>query len=181
MQFNLFLYSKFNVFIFILLTAIVYSCNFTDPLPEIPVIEYKKHTLNKNQMGIDTSLILFIDFSHGSGRLGLDQEDTLPPFQQEEGNPYRYNFYAEYYEKIDGEFQMVTTNVPFSTDTIHFHGRFPKIEPDGENKSIRGTIEYFVPVRPIYSDTIQFIIWIIDRDLIESNKVESPAIVVNRQ
>ena len=59
--------------------------------------------------------------------------------------------------------------------------RIPVLTPTGKNKALKGNISvtiepsYYNPISPD-SDTIKYIITLVDRDFNESNTVESPEI-----
>lgn len=168
-----------NILFLCMLTVI--GCQSRDDFPPYPKIEFEDYQKHTGVNGNDTAITLEISFKHGHAEMGLNQDDTMPPFNEE---PYQNNFFIEYYEKVEGEFQQVrqtsggisNPNAPF----INFHSRFPDITPSGKNKATQGKLKRDIPgFETIKSDTIQFKIWIVDRNLEESNKVYSPEIEIS--
>jgi hypothetical protein len=118
-----------------------------------------------------------MDFTDGDGDLGLTEADSLPPFQ--DSGRYYFNVYADYFEKINGEFTQLTVNYPFPFgDTIHYNARLPLLTPEGKEKAIKGTIEYDIAMNtgPKYSDVVKFRVYLYDRALHKSNEIETPEI-----
>jgi hypothetical protein len=165
---------KFNIFggIFLLsLVILISGCSKEVVYSDIPAIQFKSANKLQNITGRDSALILTISYTDGDGDLGLNQEDTFPPFND---SAYYNNLIAHYYEFIDNRFTEVTVN-DFSTDTIRFNYRFLNLTPNTKNKSIKGDIEFtinYLPTRK--SNRIRFKIYIFDRALHKSNEVFSP-------
>ena len=152
------------------------ACKMPTYPPE-PHIEFRAYEWRTVTTG-DSALVLHIYFEDGDGDLGLDPEDTFPPFNL--GSPYYYNIYTFYYEKIDGKFQEVTIS-EFSTDTIRFHGRFPRLDDQYPDRYLKGTLRYNLPYfLPRKSDTIRFRIFIYDRALHRSNEIITPELIYPR-
>ncbi|MGZ5282023.1 MAG: hypothetical protein ACXWEY_07080 [Bacteroidia bacterium] len=143
--------------------------------PLEPKIVYKSHTLFSNNGNYTLRMIL--DFTDGDGDLGLAEEDSLPPFQ--DSGRYYFNFYADYFEKINGEYTQLTVNYPFPFgDTIHYNGRLPVLSPKGKAKAIKGEIVYDMAMGggPTHSKDVKFRIYVYDRALHKSNEIETPEI-----
>jgi hypothetical protein len=113
----------------------------------------------------------------------------MPPFNfvpdpdnpKKNTNRYYDNMHVEYLDYIDGEY--VPAIKDFSTDTLRPTFRVPNLTPEGKHKAIRGDIQVKMFPSPytISSDTIKLKIMIIDRQLHESNIVETPDIYLYRQ
>jgi len=147
----------------------------------IPVIKFEKYELFKNSNGKDTALTLTISFTDADGDLGLEQEDTLPPFNS--GSKYHYCMYIFYYEYYDSQWREIRPEIggiPIG-DTIRFPYRFRNLTPNTPNKAIKGEIDWHTNlIEPQKSNTIKFAIFIYDRALHKSNIVESPSIFYNK-
>lgn len=156
--------------IFIVLFSVV-SCLKPKQYPVEPIIEFSKFQRNGNE------LYLYINFTDGDGDIGLGENENQPPYNPE-GNFY-YNYFAEYYEKVNGLW-VRGTNV--NGDPISFNYRIGMLTPQGNNKALRGEIRihitptYYNPFSP-HSDTVMFKIRIADRALNLSNQIETPEII----
>ncbi len=142
--------------------------------PELQTVSYAK-------MG--DSLILSVDFTDGDGDVGLNENDTLSPY-----NPssfYHYNLYVEYFEMMEGEWvkgRLDPSGNNFPTaDTINFQYRIKNLTPIGQNKTLKGTINvtieapYYNPISN-HNDSIKYRISLIDRALNVSNFIETELI-----
>jgi hypothetical protein len=132
----------------------------------------------------DTLIKVTIGYKDGDGDIGLNPEDTFPPFNyipdtfNRNINPYFDNFHVEYLERKNGTWIPLIN--PESKDTLRFSARIENITPDGKFKAIRGTMEaeFFLPFYNERSDTILINVWVYDRALHKSNIVQSPVIVL---
>ena len=174
---------KNSLFVLIALWFFVFfltSCDKKDDISVIPLIKFENYKLFKDAANRDTALSLTISFEDGDGDLGLEQGDTLPPFNP--GSKYYACMFIYYFEFVDSLFQEVRpeiSGIPIG-DTIRFRYRFRNLTPTTPNKAIRGQIEWHTnQIIPIKNNTIKFKIYIYDRALNKSNTVESPAIVYN--
>ena len=135
------------------------SCTKTSCNEDVPTIEFSKF-----EQFEDKTAKLIVTFKDCNGDIGLNQADSIEPFQ--------YNFFMEYFEKQNGAWVNIKPIIPY-------YYRIP-ILYDGSNESVEGDIEislasYYNP----YSDydTIKFQIYITDRALNESNIVETSEII----
>ncbi len=164
------------------------GCDLVPSLNKEPKISFKQITTTPvfiNGLRSD-SVVIAIDYEDGDGNLGLDPNETEPPFQrlQPNGdvNPFSRNFFITPYKKINGEF--VRANLPQGAD---LNGRFPLLNAEGKAGPIEGTINYdmimfgYFPVGdPLIvqpKDTLRFEVQIADRDLNLSNTVMTDPIV----
>lgn len=178
-------FTKITLF-FSLFIYLISGCQKFEEYPVEPHIAFDHFTLlvdtvieNDTAKAITNRGILAISYTDGDGDLGLNNYDTLPPFNQ--GSPFYYNIIVKYFEKQNGVFvQVPILNPDGSLDTIHFNGRFPYLTPSGVHKAIRGIIYDTLPVNNQSStfDTIKFKVFIYDRALHQSNLIETPEIVV---
>jgi len=140
-------------------SVILSSCTKTSCNEDVPTIEFSKF-----EQFDDKTAKLIVTFKDCNGDIGLNQADSIEPFQ--------YNFFMEYFEKQNGAWVNIKPLIPY-------YYRIP-ILYDGSDESVEGDIEislasYYNP----YSnyDTIKFQIHIMDRALNESNLVETSEII----
>jgi hypothetical protein len=152
-----------------------------------PTIEFRRNVVDRGALDpvlgnrVD-KLTIVIHFEDGDGDLGLTSEDRqTEKFQQTnpDGTPnkYYFNYYASILRKVNGSFVRDEASVPYS-------GAFPPLKPDGKPGPIEGELEYSI-LFPLLStppnDTVKFEIFIIDRDLKESNTILTDEVVLNRR
>lgn len=176
------LHTKIALFLFASGLLLFSTCSKFEEYPIEPQIKYVGFdTLKNQQTGIIDQGVLAISYTDGDGDIGLDAGDTLPPFNYD--GEYYYNMIIDYYEKQNGEWKLVlltsTNNETGETDTSTFNTRIPNLTPSNGNQSIKGTIQDTIYIYNPLSDfdTIKFSVYIIDRALHKSNKVETSEIV----
>ncbi len=171
-----------SLIILSLIFVLLWSCKKYEEYPPEPQIEFLDFVLLRDAQGIDQRGVLRFSFTDGDGNIGLYDNDTLPP--------YDYNLFVRYFERKNGSFQEVFLVTPryindttIVYDTATFNGRIPILTPAGKNKAISGEIEDTLFVNNPLSafDTIMFEVFIRDRDLNESNVIQTPPIVVKKQ
>jgi len=171
----------------ILAFVLVVSCQRFEEFPLTPQITYNGFLLESDvETGVTTRGVLIIDYTDGDGNIGLPSWDTAPPFNY--GSKYYYNMIIDYYEMKNGKWEevfLVSWNVDKQDyDTLTFNARLPVLSPPSGNQAIKGFIQdtlfLYNPLSKNLYDTIKFSTYIIDRDLNESNVVETPAIIVKR-
>jgi hypothetical protein len=91
--------SKVSLFVLFLLVVGFSSCLKRNDFPDEPQIEYLDFVKYQNTQGKDSIGVLKFKFTDGDGDIGLDQQDTFPPFN--EGSLHYYNFYVKYFEKAE--------------------------------------------------------------------------------
>ena len=124
------------------------------------------------------SLNLTFNFTDGDGDIGLNDHDTITPYDT--SSFFQYNLYIHYFEKDDQNGWVNGMNL--SGDTVIFTYRIEPIITKGKTKGIKGKMD--VNLTHLYyntlsnqSDTIKYSIQLIDRALNKSNIVESAEIV----
>lgn len=150
----------------LLATFMLAGCLKTEEFPVEPRIIYKSYQAHPD------SSSLTISFTDGDGDIGLDQGDTLAPFNP--GSPWYNNFFVDYYRLVDGEWTLVEFPLPL-------YYRVPRITPSGQNKALEGDIAvrlYSAVVPQLPGDTIRFGIRLADRAQHMSNTVYSADIIV---
>ncbi|MBK9477519.1 MAG: hypothetical protein IPN99_01395 [Bacteroidetes bacterium] len=154
-------FSKIAVFIWLLAVLVFAACKKHSSYPVEPEISFKSF----EKFGKDSARLI-ISFTDGDGDIGLGQGDTA--------EPYLFNFYTRYYQKINGVFTEKTLSPPFNY-------RIPILYSGKKPKSLEGDI-LITYLAPIYfptssSDTIQYEVYIKDRALNTSNSVRTGEII----
>jgi len=175
---------KILVFLIFLSTVITISCTRIDEYPPEPVIKFYQFEkmYNATDSIYDRGVLMF-EYTDGDGDLGLEDNDTFPPFNPE--SKYYYNLIIDYYELQNG----VETKVPLiffnpgtqEFDTISLSARIPLLVPKGVKRSISGDIfdTLFMYNYNSNFDTLFFSFYIVDRALNESN-VEKTTYIVRK-
>jgi hypothetical protein len=165
------------LFAVLAMVTLLNSCLKPVTYPDEPELQSATYT----KMG--DSLLLSVEFTDGDGDVGLNEGDTLTPYDQ--GSFYHYNLYVEYFEMMDGEWvkgrlDPAGNNFP-TADTINFQYRIKNLTPVGQNKTLKGTINitleapYYNPISN-HNDSIKYRISLIDRALNVSNLLETELI-----
>lgn len=159
----------------------IVSCRKGEQYPIEPCITYNGLTYLTDTTGaFNGNVIVSIGYTDGDGDLGLDESDTIPPFNT--NGEYYYNLILAYQRYENGIFVekplLSWNNETQSYDTISFNARFKRLLAGDIEKPISGTIDYTIMVKNPFSpdDTIRFAINIIDRALNVSNTVTTDAI-----
>ncbi len=179
-----------RLYIILLFSVLVMvGCETPPNLPDTPSIEYISLDKVRDSNG-DDSIAFTIRYQDGNGDLGLDPDDTDPPFQPTDpmtGNPnfYHYNFHIVMYEKQGGSYVLFTPNSPGLFDSTALDGRFPRLLESDNDKVIEGNLTYGLQTFSKTSgkfdpnDTLRFEVKIVDRALNISNTITTKEIVVN--
>ena len=157
-------------------SCVVFVCALSCRKPKcdetIPAIAYKNFLQYRDAQGnmLDTAKII-ITFKDCDGDIGLQDSDTKSPFDS--ASKYYYNFILQYFEMVNGAW--------VGCDTC-FRYRISKLTSEGQSKILEGEIG--LTISPFYfnfdspdSDTIKFAVMLYDRELHESNVVETPVIL----
>lgn len=164
----------FFVFLFCALSLLV-SCEKPAKYPVKPEISFVRLSKIDNGTGIDDKATLVIHFQDGDGDIGLNVTDIHSPYDTT--SVYYYNFFIDYYKKINGEFQKI------EFEGVTFNQRIPRLS-NSVPESIEGEISIdlnindYSPNSP--SDTIMFKCHIVDRALHESNEIETTPLIVKK-
>jgi hypothetical protein len=166
------MFQKYNKIAILLL---LFSCKIDAPMfPSEPTLKLEK-VEQFQRKGIDSSVVITLNYTDGDGDIGLNPTDTFPPFNF--GSPFFYNLIVKVFEVKNGvELPIV---IPLTTDTISFNDRITNLTPTGKNKSISGNIVInlnAIPYPGILPDTMIYKIIIIDRKLNVSNEVQTQAL-----
>ena len=162
-----------HTILFLIVFTFLSSCIKKDEFPIIPHIEFDSFTKINNNMGYDDKGILAISFTDGDGDMGLNTEETSPPYDT--SSIYYYNFFITYFEKQNGEF--VEVELPFTNNS-----RIPLLNSSGKDKPLKGKIEIELFINNYTSpfDTIRFDVFVVDRALNHSNTITTPDIVIDK-
>lgn len=175
---------KFKILFFIFVSSLVLlfsDCTQKFNYNIIPSITFKDYQLlTYNNSVHDSALKLTVSFIDGDGDLGLTQQDTSSPYNF--GSQYYYNYYAYYYEYVNGKFiqtlPLIDGKPDTNSDTVRYKGRYPDIRSESNNKALKGDIQFSITgLKPYNSDVIKFSIFIYDRALHKSNTVETPPLL----
>jgi hypothetical protein len=166
------IYTKITFFLLISIVAGLTSCIKEEQYPIIPHIEFGGFATAKDITGKDSLGAITISYTDGDGNIGLFAWDTI--------EPKKYNFYLKFMELVNNELVEVK---PVDS-TLTFNARIPLLTPVGRNKNIKGDITMYLELyfarQILKSDTIAFEIYIRDRDLNNSNVVETPLFLIER-
>jgi hypothetical protein len=159
----------------ILLIPLIYglnACVKEEQYPIIPHIEYNGFATGKDVTGKDSIGEIRISYTDGDGNIGLYWYDTIEPL--------KYNYYLkfmQYHNKELVELMPVDSGVTFNS-------RIPILTPRGRNKNIKGdiamTLQLYFARLLLKTDTIAFEIYIKDRDLNESNVIQTPMYIIKK-
>ncbi len=172
-----------KILVICLLFVAAIACRKLEEYPVEPVLTLQPFTLLVNtQTGISERGVLSVSYTDGDGDMGLEQSDTLFPYQP--GGDYYFNLLIRYFEMDHGQFKEIPlvswNNTTQQYDTLSFNARMPLFLPKEKQQAIKGiisdTLFLFNPLA--LSDTIQFKVKIIDRALHTSNEVTTPPIVL---
>jgi hypothetical protein len=166
------IYTKITFFLLISIVAGLTSCIKEEQYPIIPHIEFGGFATAKDITGKDSLGAISISYTDGDGNIGLFAWDTV--------EPKKYNFYLKFMELVNNELVEVK---PVDS-TLTFNARIPLLTPVGRNKNIKGDITMYLELyfarQILKSDTIAFEIYIRDRDLNNSNVIETPLFLIER-
>lgn len=160
----------------ILVIALLASCTpeglkFSDT----PSLSLNQPPVQFQRNGVDSSVVIELDYTDGDGDIGLGATDTFAPYNF--GGPFFYNLFINVYEVENGQAKPIL--IPLSTDSVQFNDRITNLTPTGKNKSIFGKIKLninAVPYPGIKPDSMFYTIQIADRSLHLSNKITTPVL-----
>ncbi len=157
-----------RIVFFVLFGCVLSSCEDDNNFSDIPFLEYRGHEFKVEQ---DSRIIeMELYFNDRDGNIGLELEDSLEPFNP--GSKYFNNLWVWVYTVRNG---VQTAANPDTS--IGFSGRIPNLTPEGQNKSLEGTIFYDISASALApGDTILCEFLLLDRDLNRSDTARSPLI-----
>jgi len=163
-----------NILMLFVMSGFLFSaCTKHEVYSVVPTIEYKSFEKIPSNTGADNKAYMTITFTDGDGDIGLNPEDTFPPYNP--GGKYYYNFFIDYYE-LQGD-SFVKIDLPITNNS-----RIPYVEPNLAELGIKGEIEIELYFNNVLSnaDSIKYELFIVDRALHKSNVVMTPAIYVKK-
>ena len=161
-------YSLFVISFFSVFSGCVKEENYPD-VPQIEFLSYN-NVFDTGQYAVRG--ILIISFTDGDGDIGLNPDNTRPPYDT--AGPYYYNYVISYFEKQQGIFKLIDLNPPFSA-------RIPVLNSEFPGKPIKGIIADTLELNPHpLFDTIKFEAFIYDRTLNKSNVISTQEIILKR-
>jgi hypothetical protein len=187
---------KITLLLFI--SSLFFACRKPPVYPETPEIKFesvKTISFTRDEIRYD-SLIISVSFKDGDGDIGLEQKDTISPYQRIKEyiydttktdsiigfipNFYYFNYHATMYIKKNGVFELF----PLPDPNLNYNGRIGSLNKSSRTGPIEGKIDYSgIRIRqrnaPNPLDTIKFKIQIVDRKLNKSNIVETSEIITN--
>lgn len=156
----------------ILFTLIIVGCKKEDPTPKPPELTFLKAGLSSDK----SYAVVKFEFFDNDGDLGLRQDETTGEQQ--------YNLFVNYYEKLNGVWQLKSPIITYNSgtnsyDTTVFHLRVPFIENE-EKKSLKGETEVLLLYNPFTAaDTFKYDLMLKDRALRSSNVIVTSEIITN--
>lgn len=176
--------ARIKIAVFLLAAAALATtgCGRVEEYPIEPAIKYIgfEKIFNPTDSVFDRGILKF-EYTDGDGDIGLEANDTFPPFNPE--SKYYYNLIIDFWEVRNG----IETEVPITYlnpetqqfDTISLSARIPLLEPKDVKRPISGDIydTLFIYNYNSSFDTLFFKFYIVDRALHESN-VEKTGYIV---
>jgi hypothetical protein len=149
------------------------SCKKEENFPVVPIISFKEF-----KKFASDSATCSINFTDGDGDIGLDQFDTIAPYNL--ASKYHYNLYlVYYYMDYTGAWKPYDTKTSTpKIDTLQYPYRIPNLTQDGQKKSLEGEIRVrlnypYSPPDTVVHGFFKFKIVLIDRALHISNEVDT--------
>jgi len=173
------------------------GCNFTPTFDVAPKISYKSIGIYKvfDKSRSTPSLTLYYDsipvsleYQDGDGDLGLDSTDRSNPlfmlnnFDGSINNHYN-NYHIKMYKKVKGIYTPVTFTGT-SGSVNGFDETFPSLTDRNKPTVIKGTLKHYLriddqsKISAQIGDTIQYKIYIEDRQLHKSNEITTNDVVI---
>ena len=158
----------FSLLFIITLAFVITSCRKESSFSNTPELKFKEY------LATSDSLKIVLEFTDGDGDLGLDDGDTLSPFNP---SSFAYNNLFLYYQtKVNDS--TYTYYLKNGQDTVRFWYRYKNITPVGQKKVLEGELIASLPAP--YSvpgiDSFRYEIFMLDRALNRSKSVFTPVI-----
>lgn len=155
-------------------------CGCNDPssgFSDIPSIELIRVEQFRDSQGKDSILAITFSYRDGDGNIGLDDSDTLPPFNA--GSMFQYNLLVDIKEYANGQYHPIPD--AGGIEPRNFNRRIPDLQPTGKIKEISGeiTVRYDSRSLILPPDTVQCEITLADRALNLSNTIRTGLIALS--
>jgi hypothetical protein len=157
-------------FFTIILALAMASCLKRETYPDTPLISMRE------EVYIGDSAFFSLDFTDGDGDFGLSAGE----FEGENYDCSRfYNVFMKYYERNQGVWELYDLNPCVDPNYVPYYYRVPYAEPTGQNKTQKGFVEVQIGDWAINTgrDTCRFEIYVVDRNLNQSNIVYSKTLI----
>ncbi len=161
--------------LFIIIFALIAGCKQESTsfsiIPSISIKSIEQIKLN----GKDSAINFVIAYTDGDGDIGLDESDTMPPFN--EASKYYFNLEVNVYAIENGKASRIP--IPSSTDSVSFNSRISNLTPTGKSKSISGDIKLIMRASPsfgVFPDSMMYTFRLYDRALHQSQLLKTPAL-----
>ena len=168
---------KRGIIIFLAIVSLVFwRCQKIEKVSDIPEIEFKSLTFEKqlDTLGYNTLATIEFSFIDGNADLGvydeINADSSLP-------DSMRYGIFINFYEKLNGSyiqryFVQEIDSFPY-LDTLTLNMLLPydeKLDRTGQNKTVSGIIRAGITLTTsLPYDTMRFEFYIRDRALNKSN------------
>ena len=159
----------------------VFGCKKDEPESEAPIITF----IDANLSSSETSAIINFEFFDKDGDLGLTQDENSGAFE--------YNVFVDYYEKINGAWQLKSPIIIFDPDiklpdggtydSASTNVRMPYLENEAQ-RTLQGDIRVsFLFDKIAFNetagpDTFRYEFYIKDRALQNSNVITTTELIV---
>lgn len=159
-----------------LLFIVLFACKKPVQYPDTPSIKYESFEIIDSIDLLDQKMkygILVFSFIDGDGDLGLESDDTLPPFDT--SSVYYNNLFITMRQYKNDSLQEVNLETP-----LYYRIR-PRFESSGQNKTLKGKIRVKFEYNNFFLskyDTIKYYFYILDRSHNQSNTAESNTIIL---
>lgn len=156
------------------LALLAWSCSKEKQFGIVPELTFLSHEYVAPAAGNGPDVLrVKLKFTDGDGDIGLEPEQTSPPFDT--SSVYYYNFWVTYYERVEGQWVDQTAQLAAT-----YNARIPNLTPEGQNKNLEARLEFDLDVSVSVSgaDTVKFDFVLIDRALHQSNVVSSGPVYV---
>lgn len=159
------------------IALLLISCRKIEVYPDEPMISFREVVVRDSFDVLENPIKyvkLTFDLIDGDGDIGLTDSDTTGPFHRD--SQYYYNLFITEYEKVGEEFIEVS-DVDFPRNF-----RIPDLTPQGQNKTLKATIdiemEYrYSETKPLPFSEFKYFFYVYDRALHPSNTDTSSLIV----
>ena len=164
------------------ITVLMSSCREDVQFPIIPAVEFNSFVVFE-----DSASIVF-DITDGDGNFGLAVDDTLGNFELsiDPFNKFYYCIFVDPYILNNNvwEFVDLAPSAANPGASPLYYRTKQRFDPTGSDKNLEAEIRVSLedavwpPADFESGDTIKFEIHIADRDLQESNRVETPVFII---
>lgn len=138
----------------------VSGCKLPESVPEIPQVEFKSFTLEEKTNELGGNILvgtLKFWFRDGDGDIGIPTPDSI-----QVGDTTYSNLFFTLHEKKDGTYRKIGKD-ELPSPLYYRIPDDPKIEPQGQNKTLSGEVAVEFEYLGIEYDTIMYTFFMLDR------------------